>query len=98
MREKFQHFPDVQQFIDKARIYRSEGCFSNQEIYRLKKILAKLNAQPESNSCSEKYEYLCGFVFVESNLLFSFLIYGRNLYCFSEYEWGKRRKKAFSSF
>lgn len=49
-----EHFPDVMQFIDKARVYRSEGCFSNQEIYRLKKILAKLNAQPESNSCNEK--------------------------------------------
>lgn len=49
-----EHFPDVLQFIDKAKIYRSEGCFSNQEIYRLKKILAKLNAQPESNGCNEK--------------------------------------------
>lgn len=49
-----EHFPDVLQFIEKAKIYRSEGCFNNQEIYRLKKILAKLNAQPESNSCNEK--------------------------------------------
>lgn len=49
-----QFFPDVIQFIDKVKIYRTEGCFSNQEVYRLKKILAKLNAQPESNVSNEK--------------------------------------------
>ncbi len=43
-----QYFPDAMQFIDKVRMYRNEGCFSNQEVYRLKKILDKLNTQSES--------------------------------------------------
>lgn len=49
-----QYFLDVIQFIDKVRIYRNEGCFSNQEVYRLKKILAKLITQPEFNVSNEK--------------------------------------------
>ncbi len=49
-----QYFPDAIQFIDKVRMYRNEGCFSNQEVYRLKKILVKLNTQLESNVSNEK--------------------------------------------
>ncbi len=49
-----QYFPDAIQFIDKLRLYRNEGCFSNQEVYRLKKILAKLNTQSESNVNNKK--------------------------------------------
>lgn len=49
-----QYFPDTIQFIDKVRMYRNEGCFSNQEVYRLKKILAKLNTHSESNVSNEK--------------------------------------------
>lgn len=41
-----EYFPDVLQFIEKAKAFRSDGGFTNQEVYRLKKILAKLNAQP----------------------------------------------------
>ncbi len=49
-----QYFPDVIQFLDKVRMYRNEGCFSNQEVYRLKKILAKLNTHLEPNVSNEK--------------------------------------------
>lgn len=41
-----EYFPNVLQFIEKAKAFRSDGGFTNQEVYRLKKILAKLNAQP----------------------------------------------------
>lgn len=41
-----EYFLDVLQFIEKAKIFRNDGGFTNQEVYRLKKILAKLNAQP----------------------------------------------------
>lgn len=42
-------FPDVVQFIEKAKLFKSEGSFTNQEVYRLKKILSKLNAQSGHN-------------------------------------------------
>lgn len=41
-----EYFPDVMQFIEKAKTFKSDGGFTNQEVYRLKKILAKLNSQP----------------------------------------------------
>lgn len=48
-----EYFPDVLQFIEKAKIFRSDRGFTNQEVYRLKKILAKLNAQPRLNASNE---------------------------------------------
>ena len=36
-------FPDVDQFIMKTRLFMSEGRFTHQEGYRLKKVLTKLN-------------------------------------------------------
>ncbi len=46
------YFPDVLQFIEKAKILRNGG-FTNQEVYRLKTILAKLNAQPRLNASKD---------------------------------------------
>ncbi|KAL2079064.1 hypothetical protein ACEWY4_024808 [Coilia grayii] len=37
------HFPDVDMFIEKTKCFMSDGCFSDQEVYRLKKILTKLS-------------------------------------------------------
>ncbi len=48
-----EYFPDVLQFIEKAKILRNDGGFTNQEVYRLKKILAKLNAQPRLNASKD---------------------------------------------
>ncbi len=48
-----EYFPDVLQFIEKAKTLRNDGGFTNQEVYRLKKILAKLNAQPRLNASNE---------------------------------------------
>ncbi len=61
-----QYFPDVIQFLDKVRMYRNEGCFSNQEVYRLKEILAKLNTHLE-------------FLFVKLILFLFFLYYSLNI-------------------
>lgn len=40
-----EYFPDIVQFIEKVKFFRSESCFTNQEVYRLKKILTKLSSQ-----------------------------------------------------
>lgn len=40
-----EYFPDIIQFIEKVKFFRSENCFNNQEVYRLKKILTKLSSQ-----------------------------------------------------
>lgn len=37
-----QFFPDYRQFVDKARLFMSEGLFTNKEVYRLKKIVRKV--------------------------------------------------------
>ena len=37
------YFPDVEKFMTKTRSFMSEGCFTGQETYRLKKFLTKLN-------------------------------------------------------
>lgn len=50
-----EYFPDLEQFAEKAKIFRSEGLFSDQEIYRLKKILTKVNVQLGTNAGNEKY-------------------------------------------
>lgn len=47
-----EYFPDVEQFVDKVKGFMAEGCFSNKEVYRLKKIVRKLNA--DLNDGSEK--------------------------------------------
>ena len=36
-------FPDIEQFCEKTRSFLGEGCFTEQEGYRLKKMLTKLN-------------------------------------------------------
>lgn len=40
-----EYFPDLEQFVEKAKGFKSEGLFSDQEVYRLKKILTKVNFQ-----------------------------------------------------
>ncbi|KAL2096623.1 hypothetical protein ACEWY4_008771 [Coilia grayii] len=37
------HFPDVDMFIEKTKCFMSDGDFTDQEVYRLKKILTKLS-------------------------------------------------------
>ncbi len=39
------YFPDIMQFIEKIKTFRSENCFTDQEVYRLKKILTKLKSE-----------------------------------------------------
>src|SRR4029434_2954795 len=53
------YFPDVEQFTSKTRTFISEGCFTEQEVYRLKKILTKLNVVLNSsdNDKSRSEEY-----------------------------------------
>nr|BAC82608.1 gag-like protein [Danio rerio] len=48
-----QYFPDVRQFIDKVRIYRNEGCFNKQEVFRLRKFIGKINEEMESSASNE---------------------------------------------
>ncbi len=48
-----EYFPDVLQFIEKAKTLRNYGGFTIQEVYRLKKILAKLNAQSRLNASND---------------------------------------------
>ena len=43
------YFPDVEQFISKTRSFMHEGCFTEQEVYRLKKMLTKLKVLLSSN-------------------------------------------------
>jgi len=37
-------FPYVEQFYTKTRSFMSDGCFTEQEVYRLRKVMTKLNA------------------------------------------------------
>lgn len=47
-----EYFPDVGQFVEKAKNFMTESFFSNKEVYRLKKIVRKLNM--DLNDGSEK--------------------------------------------
>lgn len=38
-----EYFPDVKQFAEKARSLMAESCFTNKEVYRLKKIVRSLS-------------------------------------------------------
>lgn len=38
-----EYFPDVKQFAEKTRCLMAESCFTNKEVYRLKKIVRNLN-------------------------------------------------------
>jgi len=38
-----EYFPDVKQFAEKAKTLMAESCFTNKEVYRLKKIVRNLN-------------------------------------------------------
>ncbi|KAI2646017.1 Transposon TX1 uncharacterized 82 kDa protein [Labeo rohita] len=38
-----EYFPDIKQFVEKTRNLMVEGCFTNKEVYRLKKIVRNLN-------------------------------------------------------
>ncbi len=39
------YFPDLKQFVDKTRCLMAEGLFNNKEVYRLKKLVRKLNTE-----------------------------------------------------
>lgn len=39
------YFPDLKQFVEKIRCLMTEGLFTNKEIYRLKKLVRKLNTE-----------------------------------------------------
>lgn len=47
------YFPDIKQFIDNTKGFMMEGSFTNKEVYRLKKIVRKLNSEL-NNDDSEK--------------------------------------------
>lgn len=38
------YFPDLRQFVDKAKILMARDCFVNKEVYRLRKIVGKVNS------------------------------------------------------
>lgn len=40
-----EYFPDLKQFIEKTRCLMAEGFFTNKEMYRLKKVVRKLNTE-----------------------------------------------------
>ncbi|KAI2643940.1 Transposon TX1 uncharacterized 82 kDa protein [Labeo rohita] len=42
------YFPDIKRFVENTRIFMSEGCFTNKEVYRLKKFVTKLQNQLKS--------------------------------------------------
>lgn len=44
-----EYFPDLKQFYDKAKSLLTEGCLSNKEIYRLKKIVRKVGIDLNEN-------------------------------------------------
>lgn len=44
-----EYFPDVLQFMEKTKAFKSDGDFTKQEWYRLKRILTKLNTQSRLN-------------------------------------------------
>lgn len=46
-------FPDLRQFIEKAKSFKSENQFTDQEVYRLRKIFTRLNAQAEFSEISQ---------------------------------------------
>lgn len=48
------YFPDLAQFAEKARFFKSEGLFSDQEVFRLKKILTKVSSQLGINVDEDK--------------------------------------------
>lgn len=48
-----EYFPDIKQFVEKTKCFMVEGSFTNKEVYRLKKIVSKLNSEL-SNEDSEK--------------------------------------------
>lgn len=39
------YFPDIKRFVENTRMFMSEGCFTNKEVYRLKKFVTKLQNQ-----------------------------------------------------
>lgn len=45
-----EYFPDVGQFVEKNKCFMAEGRFSNKEVYRLKKIVRKLNVDLNDGS------------------------------------------------
>ncbi len=42
------YFPDIKRFVENTRMFMSEGCFTNKEVYRLKKFVTKLQNQLQS--------------------------------------------------
>lgn len=40
-----EYFPDIKQFVEKTKCFMMEGSFTNKEVYRLKKIVRKLNSE-----------------------------------------------------
>lgn len=36
------YFPDIKRFVENTRAFMTEGCFTNKEVYRLKKFVTKL--------------------------------------------------------
>lgn len=38
-----EYFPDLKQFVDKTKNFMAESCFTNKEVYRLKKIVRNVN-------------------------------------------------------
>ncbi|KAL2091539.1 hypothetical protein ACEWY4_013802 [Coilia grayii] len=68
-------FPDVQQFVAKTKTLTAEGGFTNPEIYRLRKILTKLNV-------------VLGINYLLSCLSF-ISFHERVTHCFVELKWSK---------
>lgn len=45
-----EYFPDIKQFVEKTRSLMAEGCFTNKEVYRLKKIVRNLGKEMSNDA------------------------------------------------
>lgn len=43
------YFPDIRLLVERSRFLMSEGCFTDKEVYRLKKIVRKLTVELGNN-------------------------------------------------
>ncbi len=43
-----EYFPDIKRFVENTRMFMSEGCFTNKEVYIFKKCVTKLQNQLQS--------------------------------------------------
>lgn len=82
------YFPNLKRFVEVTKSSMTEGRFLDKEVYRLKKIVTKV--QNQLNNSENENEFNDGNLsptqFFMANLI---LYYGRNPHCFFKCEWSK---------